>query len=394
MHEGMAGEALSIFEGIFGDAEGARVFFAPGRVNLIGEHTDYNGGYVLPCALEMGTYCAIRPRDGRSIRMYSGNFPADGVIEWGLDGLAYREEAGWGNYPAGVVWALSGKGMAPESGFDIAFLGNIPNSTGLSSSASIEVVTGYALDAVFRWGITMPELALTGQYAENSFVGMGCGIMDQFSISLGRAGHAIFLDTASLSFEYVPLALGGHCILIMNTCKRRSLTDSKYNERRAECGRALSCLQRALDIQNLCELDEARFEEYRHLIADETEQKRARHAVYENMRAVKAKSLLAQGDFKGFGLLLNQSHLSLQRDYEVTGAELDTLVEAAHGQEGVLGARMTGAGFGGCAVCIAEKGSADEAMSRIGEAYAKKIGYRPEFYITGAGGGPTELYAR
>ena len=391
MHEGMKEKIAGVFERAFGDADGVRVFFAPGRINLIGEHTDYNGGYVLPCALEMGTYCAIRPRAGRRIRMYSGNFQDTGAIEWSLDGLERREEAGWSNYPAGVVWALSRRGLAPGTGFDIAFLGNIPNSAGLSSSASIEVLTGYALNEVNGWGVPMEELALIGQDAENNFVGMNCGIMDQFSISLGREGHAIFLDTASLSYEYVPLALGGCCILIMNTRKLRSLTDSKYNERRAECGRALSCLRRGADIQNLCDLDEVRFEECKHLIEGDAELRRARHAVYENGRAIKAKALLAEGRFKEFGLLLDQSHLSLKNDYEVTGAELDTLVGAAQEQEGVLGARMTGAGFGGCAICVVEKAKAREAMSRVGEAYSGKIGHMPEFYVTDAGGGPAEL---
>ncbi|MCL1896440.1 MAG: galactokinase [Clostridiales bacterium] len=390
-HEGMRDKTTAVFGKAFGDTDGIRVFFAPGRINLIGEHTDYNGGCVLPCALEMGTYCALRPGEGRAVRMYSGNFPGTGVIEWDLDRLAYREDAGWSNYPAGVVWALSGKGLAPRQGFDIAFLGDIPTSAGLSSSASIEVVTGYALATLNGWDIPMAELALTGQDAENNFVGMGCGIMDQFSISLGRAGHAIFLDTSDLSYEYVPLALGDYCIMIMNTCKQRSLTDSKYNERRAECGRALSCLAQAAGVKNLCDLDEEGFEAYKHLIKGEEELKRARHVVYENGRAIKAKGLLAEGDFAKFGLLLDQSHLSLERDYEVTGVELDTLAGAAREQKGVLGARMTGAGFGGCAICIVEKGRAHEAMHNIGEAYYRKTGYRPEFYITDAGGGPVEL---
>ena len=387
----MKDEVLKLFKEAYGDSEGARVFFAPGRINIIGEHTDYNGGHVLPCPIEMGTYCAIRPREDRNIRMLSGNFPDTGIVEWNLSELIYRADAEWSNYPAGVLWALAEKGVRQEKGFDVAFLGDIPKQAGLSSSASIEVLTGYAINEIFGLDIPMVELALIGQKAENIFIGMGCGIMDQFSAGLSMAGHAIFLNTADLSYEYVPLVLGDHCILIMNTCKQRVLTDSKYNERLAECRRALSWLQFELDVDYLCNLNEEQFEEYKYLIEDETEQKRAKHVIYENVRTIKAKTLLEEGNLAEMGKLLNQSHISLQQDYEVTGIELDTLVASAWEQDGVLGARMTGAGFGGCAICIAKKDKVDEIIRHVGDMYAEKIGYPAEFYITNVGGGPAEL---
>jgi len=391
MNENQTKKVLDIFREKYGDTDRVRVFFTPGRINLIGEHTDYNGGYVLPCALEMGTYCAIRPRADNKMLMFSSNFPETGIIEWTPDELANRKEAGWSNYPAGVVWALSQQGIKPDSGFEALFLGDIPNQSGLSSSASIEVLTGYALNSVYRFEIPLVDLALIGQKAENIFVGMGCGIMDQFSAAMSKENHAIFLNTADLSYEYVPVELGDHCIVIMNTCKQRHLTDSKYNERLAECRRALSWLQFELDIDYLCDLDVERFEEYKYLIEDETEQKRAKHVIYENARTIKAKTMLEEGNLEEMGKLLNQSHISLQQDYEVTGVELDTLTAAAWEQDGVLGARMTGAGFGGCAICIAEKDRADEITKRVGEIYAEKIGYDAEFYISGVGGGAAEL---
>jgi len=382
---------LKTFEDIYGGAEEARLFFAPGRINLIGEHTDYNGGYVLPCAIEMGTYCAIKPRDDRIMRMFSGNFPEAGIMEWRSDKLVKRAEAGWSNYTAGMVWSMAEKGFRPDQGFDVCFQGDIPNQSGLSSSASIEVLTGYAIKTLFEMDIPLTELALMGQKAENIFVGMGCGIMDQFSAAMSKEGHAIFLNSADLSYEYVPVVLGEYNLVIMNTCKQRELTDSKYNERLAECRRALSWLQIELDIDYLCDLTEEQFEEHKELIEDETERKRAKHVVYENARTVKAKELLEAGDLAGMGKLLNESHVSLRQDYEVTGIELDTLVAAAWEQDGVLGARMTGAGFGGCAICIAEAKKTDEITSRIGGIYAKEIGYEAEFYITSAGGGAIEL---
>jgi len=387
----MKDKLLDLFRETYGDTDGVRVFFVPGRVNIIGEHVDYNGGHVLPCPIEMGTYCAIRSRDDREIRMYSANFPEPGIVNWNYSELVNRVDAAWSNYPAGVLWAMASKGLRPERGFDVVFLGDIPKQAGLSSSASIEVLTGFAMNEIFGFDTSLVDLALMGQKAENIFIGMGCGIMDQFSAALGKVGQAIFLNTADLTYEYVPLDLGKYCILIMNTCKQRHLTDSKYNERLAECRRALTWLQFELDVNYLCDLDEEQFEEYKYLIEDETEQKRAKHVIYENVRTIKAKALLEEGNLAEAGKLLNQSHISLQRDYEVTGIELDTLVESAWEQEGVLGARMTGAGFGGCAICIAEKDRVDEIKRNVGEMYAKKIGYEAEFYITDVGGGPEEI---
>ena len=387
----MKEELIKVFAEKYGKAEGLRFFFAPGRVNLIGEHTDYNGGHVLPCAIDMGTYCAIKRREGRMMRMFSGNFPETGIVDWSLDKLTNRKEAEWSNYPAGVVWALAEKAMKPDRGFDVVFLGDIPKQAGLSSSASIEVLTGYAINDLYRFDIPPDELALIGQKAENIFIGMGCGIMDQFSSAMSKEDHAIFLNSADLSFEYVPARLGKYCILIMNTCKRRHLTDSKYNERLAECRMALSQLQFELDVDYLCDLSEEQFEEYKYLIDDEVWQKRAKHVIYENARTIKAKAFLEEGNLVEMGKLLNQSHISLQQDYEVTGIELDTLAEAAWEQDGVIGARMTGAGFGGCAICIAEREKTEEITRRVGEIYANKIGYEAEFYVTGIGGGAAEI---
>ena len=394
MKKEMAKKLLELFAETYGDTEGVRVFFAPGRINLIGEHTDYNGGHVLPCPIEMGTYCAIRPGKSKKTRMFSGNFPETGVIEWDMSELKYRKEAEWSNYPAGVVWAVSEKGLQSNQAVDLAFLGDIPNQSGLSSSASIEMVTGYAGNEVFNLNISLIDLALMGQKAENIFVGMGCGIMDQFTAALGKAGHAIFLNAADLSYEYVPVILEEHCLLIMNTCKQRHLTTSKYNERLAECRKALIWLQFELDVDYLCDISEEQFEEYKYLIEDPTEQKRAKHVIYENARTIRAKALLEEDNLEEMGKLLNESHLSLQQDYEVTGVELDTLVSAAWEQDGVLGARMTGAGFGGCAICIAERDKVDEIIRRVGETYAEKIGYNAEFYLSGIGDGPEEIDVR
>jgi len=387
----MIEDLIKAFEEKFGGAEEARLFFAPGRINLIGEHTDYNGGYVLPCAIEMGTYCAARSRDDRIVRMYSDNFPETGIMEWKLDELEKRAEAGWSNYSAGMLWAMEEKDFIPEKGFDVCYLGDIPNQSGLSSSASIEVVTGYAIKSLFQMDIPLTELALMGQKAENIFVGMGCGIMDQFSAAMSRQGHATFLNSADLSYEYVPVELGKYSLMIMNTCKQRELTDSKYNERLAECRRALFWLQNEMEIDYLCDLTEEQFEEFKDLIEDETERKRAKHVVYENARTIKAKALLEEGDLAGLGKLLDESHVSLHEDYEVTGIELDTLVAAAWEQDGVLGARMTGAGFGGCAICIAETEKTEDIARCVGEIYAEKIGYEAEFYVTHAGGGAKEI---
>ena len=384
----MKDTVLKKFEEVFGSAEGARVYFAPGRVNLIGEHTDYNGGHVFPCALTIGTYGVARQREDNRLRFYSMNFGGLGVIESSLEDLTPSKQAGWTNYPKGVMWAFEQRGMKLPFGMDLLLNGNIPNGSGLSSSASVEVLTGYILRDFFGFDVTNQDLALIGQYSENQFNMVNCGIMDQFAIAMGRKDNAIFLDTADLSYEYAPIALKGAKIVISCSNKKRGLGDSKYNERRSECETALAQLQQAVNIKTLGELDEKAFEEYKNAIGDEIGRKRAKHAVYENQRTIRAVEALKANDVERFGQLMNASHVSLRDDYEVTGAELDTLVEEAWKIEGVIGSRMTGAGFGGCTVSIVKDEAIDKFIGQVGKAYQEKIGYAADFYVVEIGDGP------
>ena len=387
----MKQKMLEHFARIYGDADGAEVFFAPGRVNMIGEHTDYNGGHVFPCALTIGTYGAVRRRGDRRLRFYSVNFSRAGVIESSLDELTPSSEAGWTNYPKGVMWTFAQRGMEMDCGLDLVLFGNIPNGSGLSSSASVEVLTGAILRGLYGFEVSNQDLALIGQYAENHFNGMNCGIMDQFAIAMGKKDHAIFLDTNTLSYEYAPLVLDGARIVIACSNKKRGLVDSKYNERRSECKAALADLQKVCRIQSLGELTEEEFEQYKGAIQNPVCVKRARHAVYENRRAVRAVEALKKNELALFGQLMNESHVSLRDDYEVTGIELDTLVDAAWGVDGVIGSRMTGAGFGGCTVSIVKNEAVDTFMERVGKIYQEKIGYAADFYAVEIGDGPQQL---
>lgn len=382
---------LKEFEKVFGDTDGVKVFFAPGRVNLIGEHTDYNGGHVFPCALTIGTYAAARVRNDRKLRFYSMNFEQLGVIESSLDGLKPEKEADWTNYPKGVMWAFGERGFEIPQGMDILLNGNIPNGSGLSSSASVEVLTGAILRDFFGFQVSNQDLALIGQFSENKFNGVNCGIMDQFAIAMGKKEHAIFLDTSDLSYTYAPVKLQGAKIVIACSNKKRGLGDSKYNERRSECETALAELQKVVDIKSLGELSEEQFEEYKSAIKDETRVRRAKHAVYENQRTLKAVKALEANDIAQFGQLMNASHISLRDDYEVTGIELDTLVEEAWKVPGVIGSRMTGAGFGGCTVSIVEDDAIDTFKKQVGDAYLAKIGYAADFYVVEIGDGPVVL---
>ncbi|MDE6892219.1 MAG: galactokinase [Lachnospiraceae bacterium] len=379
------------FEEVYGDKEGAKVFFAPGRVNLIGEHTDYNGGHVFPCALTIGTYGVARVREDRKLRFYSMNFDHLGVIESSLDDLKPRKEAGWTNYPKGVMWAFEGRGYQLPKGLDILLYGNIPNGSGLSSSASIEVLTGYILKEFFGFEVSNQDLALIGQYSENNFNGVNCGIMDQFAIAMGKKDNAIFLDTADLSYTYAPISLKGAKLVIACSNKKRGLGDSKYNERRSECETALAELQSVVDIKSLGELSEEKFEEVKSAIKDPVRVRRAKHAVYENQRTVKAVEALKADNIALFGQLMNASHVSLRDDYEVTGIELDTLVEEAWKVDGVIGSRMTGAGFGGCTVSLVKDEAIDGFVKQVGDAYLAKIGYKADFYVVEVGDGPCVL---
>ena len=382
---------LKRFGEVFGDLEGAKAFFAPGRVNMIGEHTDYNGGHVFPAALTIGTYGVARKRNDNKLRFYSMNFDKLGIIESSLDDLKPAKEAGWTNYPKGVMWAFGERGMKMDSGLDLLLSGNIPNGSGLSSSASVEVLTGFILRDFFGFDVTNQDLALIGQFSENNFNGVNCGIMDQFSIAMGKKDHAIFLDTADLSFTYAPIKLENAKIVISSSNKKRGLGDSKYNERRSECEAALAELQKVVDIKALGELTEEQFEAHKDAIKDPVRVKRAKHAVYENQRTVKAVEALQNNDVTLFGHLMNASHVSLRDDYEVTGIELDTLVETAWTVDGVIGSRMTGAGFGGCTVSIVKEDCVDNFIQTVGEVYKDKIGYAADFYVVDIGSGPVEL---
>ncbi len=387
----MKEKVLQKFAEVFGDTDGVKSYFAPGRVNLIGEHTDYNGGHVFPCALTIGTYGAARKREDRKLRFFSMNFEHLGVIESSLDNLTPEKKADWTNYPKGVMWAFEKRDMKIPCGMDILLCGNIPNGSGLSSSASLEVLTGFILRDLFGFDVTNQDLALIGQYSENNFNGVNCGIMDQFAIAMGKKDHAIFLDTADLSYEYAPIHLEGAKIVIACSNKKRGLGDSKYNERRSECETALAELQQVIGINTLGDLNEEQFEQYKDAIKDEIRQKRAKHAVYENQRTVKAVAALKANDIAQFGQLMNASHVSLRDDYEVTGIELDTLVEEAWKVEGVIGSRMTGAGFGGCTVSIVKTEAIDAFIEKVGVEYLKKIGYAADFYVVEIGDGPAVI---
>lgn len=382
---------LAKFAEVFGDNEGAKAYFAPGRVNLIGEHTDYNGGYVFPCALTIGTYGVARKRNDKKLRFYSMNFDNLGVIESSIENLKAEKEAGWTNYPKGVMWAFGEKGYEIPCGMDLLLNGNIPNGSGLSSSASVEVLTGFILKDFFGFDVTNQDLALIGQFSENNFNGVNCGIMDQFAIAMGKKDHAIFLDTADLSFDYAPIKLENAKIVIACSNKKRGLGDSKYNERRSECETALEEIKQVVGINTLGDLTEEQFETYKAAVKDEVRQRRAKHAVYENQRTVKAVEALKANDVEQFGKLMNASHVSLRDDYEVTGIELDTLVEEAWKVEGVIGSRMTGAGFGGCTVSIVKTDAIDGFIDKVGSAYKEKIGYAADFYVVEIGDGPVVL---
>ena len=380
------------FSEVYGTSEGIRYFFAPGRVNLIGEHTDYNGGHVFPCALTIGTYAAVKERDDKKVHFYSVNLPDSGVIEIDLnEELKPSKALRWAAYPAGVIWAFAQKGKKLDHGFDILFNGNIPNSSGLSSSASIEVVTGFVLKSLYGINVSGVDLALIGQYSENNFNGMNCGIMDQFAVSMGKKDCAIFLDCATLSYEYASVKLPDAKIVITNSKVKHHLVDSAYNDRRNESEEALRDLQKVCDIKTLGDLSNEEFDKNADAIKNPVCRKRAKHAVYENNRTIEAVKALADGDVKHFGELMNQSHVSLRDDYEVSCEEIDVLVDSAWKQPGVLGSRITGGGFGGCTVSIVKNECIDAFIENVGREYTEKTGKIAEFYVVEIGDGPYEL---
>ncbi|TQS71233.1 galactokinase [Ornithinibacillus gellani] len=381
----------SAFQKVFGSTDLARLFFAPGRINLIGEHTDYNGGHVFPAAISYGTYALAKKRSDKQLRFYSMNFEQDGIHTSSLDDLDYKEEDGWSNFPKGMIQALIKDGYTIDAGMDILFYGNIPNAAGLSSSASIELVTGVMLEGLFELDIDRIRMVQLGQQVENNYIGVNSGIMDQFAVGMGRKNHAMLLDCDTLEYQYAPIVLQDHDIIIIHTNKSRTLAGSKYNERRAQCEQALADLQKTLDITSLGQLTVEKFDAHCEQISDPIHRKRAKHAVYENARTLEALEKLQQNDLVAFGQLMNASHESLQQDYEVTGIELDTIVEAAWKQPGVLGARMTGAGFGGCAIAIVEKNQVANFEEQVNAIYRERIGYDATFYLAAIGDGAKEI---
>ena len=354
------------------------IYFAPGRVNLIGEHTDYNGGYVLPCALSYGTYLLTRETGDNEVHLCTTNFNFS--LKSDIKDIACKYDGEWVNYPLGVFNQFVHKGYGIR-GMQMLFSGNIPNGAGLSSSASVEVVTAIALNDIQNSNIGIIELIKLSQKAENEFVGVNCGIMDQFAVAMGKKDHAIFLNCDTLKYKLVPLILNDYCLIISNTNKRRGLADSKYNERRAECDKAVEYLKAAKNIQLLGEINPEEFENYKHLIIDPVVRKRAKHVIYEIDRTERAVEALSRNDLMGFGVLMNASHDSLRDDYEVTGFELDTLVEESRKMDGVPGSRMTGAGFGGCTVSLVHEKKVTDFCKKVGAGYTLKTGLTADFYI-------------
>jgi len=383
-------EMQEVFREKFGAAQ-THAYFSPGRVNLIGEHTDYNGGHVFPCAISLGTYALVAPRTDGISRLYSMNVPEQGVVQFPMHGAVKSDAYGWANYPIGVVRVMEDAGHRAAHGFDIVLYGTLPNGAGLSSSASIEVLMAVILNDELNLGIDMVELVKFSQKAENEFVGMNCGIMDQFAVGMGKKDCAILLDCNTLSYRYSKLALDGCSIVITNTNKTHSLVTSAYNERRAQCESALKALQKVKPIKALGELTNAEFDAIASAIPDPVERRRARHAVYENNRTLEAVKALEANDVKRFGELMNASHVSLRDDYEVTGPELDTLAELAWQQDGVLGSRMTGGGFAGCTVSIVRDAAIPAFEKNVGDAYTAKIGYAPSFYVANIADGARRL---
>ena len=383
-------EMQEVFREKFGAAQ-THAYFSPGRVNLIGEHTDYNGGHVFPCAISLGTYALVAPRTDGISRLYSMNLPEQGVVQFPMHGAVKSDAYGWANYPIGVVRVMEDAGHRAAHGFDIVPYGTLPNGAGLSSSASIEVLMAVILNDELNLGIDMVELVKFSQKAENEFVGMNCGIMDQFAVGMGKKDCAILLDCNTLSYRYSKLALNGCSIVITNTNKTHSLVTSAYNERRAQCESALKALQKVKPIKALGELTNAEFDAIASAIPDPVERRRARHAVYENNRTLEAVKALEANDVKRFGALMNASHVSLRDDYEVTGPELDTLAELAWQQNGVLGSRMTGGGFAGCTVSIVRDAAIPAFEKNVGDAYTAKIGYAPSFYVANIADGARRL---
>lgn len=374
------------FKKQFGDVEADEVYFAPGRVNLIGEHIDYNGGYVLPCAIQLGTYAVVRQRDDERVRLYSENFSHMGILEASLSQIAFSDALDWANYPLGIFHTLMGMGYALPKGFDMYFYGNLPNGAGLSSSASIEVLTATILNQVYNLGLSGVDVALISQKSENTFNGVNCGIMDQFSVAMGKENHAILLNCNTLEYRYIPASLGDYRLMIINSNKKRGLVESAYNERRQQCEDALQIVSPQTGAKHLCDIEPHIWQGLAPTLNDGA-YKRAHHAVMEQYRTKKGAEALAEENLAAFGEWMYRSHDSLRYDFEVSCYELDTIVTACKTVRGVLGARMTGAGFGGCVVALVHK----EKVPTLKEAVVKATELagtpQPEFYEAQIGAG-------
>ena len=388
--EFLAGMA-KVFEEKFG-AQAERRYFSPGRVNLIGEHTDYNGGHVFPCAISLGTYALVRDRADAVTRVYSMNLADKGVIEFSMSGLVYDAAKDWANYFMGVVDVFEKAGYKASHGFDIVINGTLPGGAGLSSSASLEVLMSVILNEAFSFGLPMLEMVKLSQQAENKFVGVNCGIMDQFAVGMGKADCAMLLDCNTLDYRYSKIVLKDASIVITNTNKPHSLASSAYNVRRAQCEHALNELREVRpELKALGELSNEAFERIAGHIAEQLERQRAHHAVFENNRTLEAVAALERDDVARFGKLMNESHFSLRDDYDVTGRELDTLAEIAWSLPGVIGSRMTGAGFGGSTVSLVKNDAIETFRERVSAVYTERIGYAPSFYVASIAEGTHRL---
>lgn len=383
----MKEKLLEKFQDIYGDTNGTKVYFAPGRVNLIGEHIDYSGGLVLPCALTLGTYGVARKRGDKKIKVYSMNME-DEIQEIAIGDYQVVNESDWTNYIKGVLWAFKKKEMVLPFGMDLLLFGDLPSGAGLSSSASLEVLIGFIMRDLYGFDVTNVDLALIGQQAEHEFCGVNCGIMDQFAVAMGKKDHALLLNTKTLDYEYIPITLCGVKLIIANSNKKHKLGESKYNERREECETALEEISQAIGIHALCDLDEKTWNLYQVTVKDDDRKRRVKHAVTENARTKQAAAALKNGELKTFGELMKASHQSLSEDYEVTGDEMDALAEAAWQQDGVLGSRMTGGGFGGSTISLVEENFVDEFIQETGRIYTEKTGLSADFYVVEIGDGP------
>jgi len=371
-----------------GSPDDIHVFFAPGRVNLIGEHTDYNNGFVMPFSLQYGTWLLVRPTVDPVVKLRSKNFPLNAQVCVRKKIKPLGET--WVNYPLGIIHEFLQLGF-PLGGIEMIFEGDIPNEAGLSSSASIEMVTAFAMNELFDCKLNPLELIRLGQKAENDFVGMKCGIMDQFAVTMGKKDQAVFLDCETLEHETISFELGDYVIIICNTNKKRGLSGSMYNERRVECNMAVKALNKKRKINSLSDLSWDEFQELQNLIEDPFIRKRAKHVISENNRVLLAKEYLKEGNLKKLGEIMHESHVSLRDDYEVSCFELDTMVELADQREGVPGSRMTGAGFGGCSISLVPKTQVETFMSEVGNKYNERTGIKADFYLAEPGDGVRKI---